>query len=286
MKVASFVMMVIMVYIYLLVLGLCFGSFVNAWVWRLRQQEDKVLSKKQEQALSVLHGRSMCIHCKHTLAWYDLLPVVSWLSLGGRCRYCRKPISLQYPLVEVCTAALFIVSYVTWPNSLQSSVSSLQFILWLVFVVCFMALIVYDMRWMLLPNKIVYPLVGLAIVYAGLNVAVADHVWVTIGSALGGLLAIGGLFWLLFQVSGGRWIGGGDVKLSFALGLLAGGPVLALLIVFVASVLGTVVALPQLAGRRLKTASKIPFGPFLIMATVIVVLAGQQMVDWYLGFMA
>src|SRR5262245_41082320 len=100
----------------LTVFGLCWGSFVNAFVWRLHELEtNKRLSKSQKKKLSILHGRSMCPDCHNELAWYDLLPVVSWLSLKGKCRYCGKPISWQYPFVEALTAALFVLSYVFWP---------------------------------------------------------------------------------------------------------------------------------------------------------------------------
>src|SRR5690606_19684146 len=103
----------------LVILGLCLGSFVNALVFRLHMQmkaSEKHRGKKVQKAkLSIVSGRSMCVHCHHELAWYDLIPVLSWLTLGGKCRYCHKPIAWQYPLVELATAALFALSYVYWP---------------------------------------------------------------------------------------------------------------------------------------------------------------------------
>ena len=99
----------------LIVFGLCLGSFVNALVWRLREQERQLEKKKPNKKylveLSIAKGRSMCPDCHHTLASKDLIPVLSWLSVGGKCRYCRKSISTQYPLVELATAALFVLSY-------------------------------------------------------------------------------------------------------------------------------------------------------------------------------
>ena len=94
-------------------LGLCAGSFVNALVWRLHEQKR---SKKADKKLSILNGRSMCVHCRHELTWYDLIPLFSWLLLRGKCRYCKKPISWQYPIVELATAAVFVLSYIFWPN--------------------------------------------------------------------------------------------------------------------------------------------------------------------------
>lgn len=271
-----------MLIVTLIILGMCFGSFVNALVWRMHQQgvpkKKRVASDKE---LSIFRGRSMCPHCKHTLAWYDLLPVLSWLSLRGKCRYCHKTISWQYPLVEVTTAALFATSYAFWAMNLSSFVSYALFSIWLAALVTFMALIVYDIRWMLLPNKIVFPLIGLGVASAILRTVASNEPLATALMALGGLAVAGGIFYVLFQISNGAWIGGGDVKLGFAIGLLLGSPFLAFLMLFVASVLGLVVAAPSILLKKSKIGSKIPFGPFLIAATVIVMLFGQQIVDWY-----
>ena len=97
----------------LAVLGLVFGSFVNAFAWRLHEQESLLEKKKKPSAkqlakLSIVKGRSMCPECKHELAAKDLIPVFSWITLKGKCRYCGKPISWQYPAVELATALLFV----------------------------------------------------------------------------------------------------------------------------------------------------------------------------------
>lgn len=267
----------------IILLGLCFGSFVNAFVWRLHEQETKKkLSKKQKDELSVLHGRSMCVYCRHELAWYDLLPVASWLSLGGKCRYCRRSISWQYPAVELLTAGLFILSYAAWPYGFYEPAGVVLFALWLVFIVGFMALAVYDIRWMLLPNRMVYPLIWLAVVQVGIRAVLdADTAGAIAGAALG-FLAIGGLFYLLFQLSDGTWIGGGDVKLAFMIGPLVGSGVLSMMVIFLASILGTLVSLPFLAQKSLKASSRIPFGPFLLTATIVVYLFGGRILDWYM----
>src|SRR5580700_9634934 len=113
-----------MIIVVLAVLGLCLGSFVNALVWRLHEQSNpkqKTKNKKQKakqlsaNELSILRGRSMCPDCHHQLAAKDLVPVISWLDLRGKCRYCHRPISIQYPLVELATAGLFVFSYFFWP---------------------------------------------------------------------------------------------------------------------------------------------------------------------------
>ncbi|HET7320070.1 MAG TPA: prepilin peptidase [Candidatus Saccharimonadales bacterium] len=257
-----------MVIAVLVVLGLCFGSFVNAFVWRLHERRDWV------------HERSECVHCHHELAAKDLVPVLSWLWLGGRCRYCHKPISAQYPLVEATTAGLFIVSYAFWPYLLLGG-QWVVFGLWLIILTGLLALFVYDLRWMLLPNKLVFPLTVLALV---MQAALLATDWKGLAQALTVTLAVaigGGIFYILFQVSDGKWIGGGDVKLGFLLGLLAGTPAKSLLVIFLAALVGSVVSLPLLANKKLGRKSSIPFGPFLIIGGIITVLFGNHIIDWY-----
>ena len=144
----------------------------------------------------------------------------------------------------------------------------------------FVALTVYDLRWLLLPNKVVFPLVVVAAAEV-IIVAVAQHsisdLW---GPALGALI-ISGLFYILFQVSAGKWIGGGDVKLAVVLGLLAGTPLKALLLIFLSSLIGTVVSVPLAMKTKRNLQMRVPFGPFLLAATVLVVLFGSRIVDWY-----
>jgi prepilin signal peptidase PulO-like enzyme (type II secretory pathway) len=269
----------------LFILGLTFGSFINALVWRMHEQAEqtgKKASKKHTQylkELSITKGRSMCPDCHHQLAARDLVPVFSWLALGGKCRYCRQPISPQYPLVELLTAALFVFSYVFWPSAFHGA-GLLEFILWLVFLVGFVALAVYDLKWFLLPNRIVYPLLGLAILQV-LAVVIFYHGGLhLLLSSVWGALVGGGLFYALFQISGGKWIGGGDVKLGSLLGILVGGPLAAGLLLFTASLAGTVFALPLMAAGKVKRTTLVPFGPFLLLAALIVRLFGASVITW------
>jgi prepilin signal peptidase PulO-like enzyme (type II secretory pathway) len=248
-----------MVIFWLVILGLAFGSFINALVWRFHEQSQR---KKPKPELSVLKGRSMCPSCKHTLAAKDLVPIISWLSLRGKCRYCKKPVSWQYPFVELLTATLYVLSYAFWPYGWGVAGISL-FIGWLIVLVGLIALAVYDIKWMLLPNKIVFPLLGVWSLVL-LVVAIASHDVNVIWSAVLGLVFCGGVFWVLFQFSDGRWIGGGDVKLGFLLGLIVGGPFPALMVIFLSSVLGTIAALPMIIKGSATTSSRIPYGPFLI----------------------
>jgi prepilin signal peptidase PulO-like enzyme (type II secretory pathway) len=269
---------------YLFVLGLCLGSFVNALVWRIHEQSSVKSKKKHNKAylkdLSIRNGRSMCPHCKHQLSAGDLVPLFSWIWLRGKCRYCRKPISWQYPLVELLTGIIFILSYIYWPETL-GGVQIGIFVLWLVLVVGLIALLVYDFKWYLLPNRLVYPLSAVAGSIALLRIITNDS---PVNALINTLLAVvvgGGIFYLLFQISGGKWIGGGDVKLGWLLGLAVGTPVMSLLFIFLAAVGGTLLTLPLLVTKRVNRSSLIPFGPFLIAGAVIAVLFGSSIVHWY-----
>lgn len=274
-----------MIILVLTIYGFCLGSFVNALVWRVHEQsvqsDKKKPSQKLLRELSITKGRSMCPQCHHTLKAIDLIPVVSWLSLRGRCRYCQHSISWQYPLVELATAALFVVSYKFWPSPLATASQISVLVLWLVIVVGFMALTVYDARWMLLPNRIIYPLwvVGaIQVVIVVLSSATPVRTVLTIAS---GTLVGGGIFLLLFYISHEKWIGYGDVRLGWLFGALVGSAGMSLMVIFLASLLGCLFAVPSLLSKRLKGSSEIPFGPFLISATFIVRLFGADIFRWY-----
>lgn len=268
----------------LIVFGLCLGSFVNALVWRLREQELQAAKKKPNAEyvakLSITKGRSMCPHCKHELAATDLIPVFSWVWLRGKCHYCRKAISAEYPLVELGTASAFVASYIWWPTEITGT-EWVQFVVWLGALVALMALLVYDVHYKLLPDRIMALLGALGGVYVVVAITQAAE---PLQQLLATILAVavgGGIFYVLFQVSDGKWIGGGDVKLGWVIGLFVGSPALSFLVIFVASLLGTAASLPLLVSKRLSRASTIPFGPYLIIATVIALLFGQAILDWY-----
>lgn len=256
--------------IVLLLIGLCFGSFINALVWRLRNKRDMV------------RERSECTHCHHMLAWYDLLPVVSWLMLGGKCRYCHKSID-DSPIVELVTSGLFVLSYIAWPFEWTEH-SWIAFGLWLAAVVMLVALAVYDLKWYLLPNRLVYPLVGLGVVLSYVRFTLLEQQSVSgwLVTALGGILVIAGIYWALFHISQGRWVGYGDVRLSVFIGVVLGWQG-ALLCLFLANLIGCVIILPALLAKKLHAKSKIPFGPFLIAACIIVFLWGPVIINWYIS---
>jgi prepilin signal peptidase PulO-like enzyme (type II secretory pathway) len=275
-----------------ILLGLTCGSFINALVWRLRQQQENrdqaVESRKSKkrakklqtpdslQALSIVHGRSMCPNCRHPLAWYDLLPLASWLALSGRCRHCRKPISVQYPLVELATGVLF--GGVWWLYE-RHELSSLGVAFWLVFTVLLVALSIYDLRWMILPNRLMHPLLLCGLAYVVLAVAL-DLSEVPFRDSIFGVMALGGGFAALYYASSGRWLGGGDVKLAAWMGMILGWQ-LGWLAIFLGSLLGSTIFISLAPFKRWDTRRKIPFGPLLILGVYVSLLFGEPLLENY-----
>lgn len=266
-----------MVFVVLAALGLIFGSFVNALVWRLYQQE-RVKGKN----LSILNGRSQCPNCHHELAAKDLVPVLSWLVLRGCCRYCRRPISPQYPIVELAMAVVFVTLYAYWPGGVYGVGAWVLLITSMVASVGLLALLVYDLRWMLLPNKILYP--TLMVAAAGRLIYIftfEPRIWHALLVWLLSVLVASGLFWAIFMVSRGQWIGYGDVRLGLITGTLLASPANSFLMIFLAAVLGSLAAAPSLLAGKSHLTSRLPFGPFLIVATWMILLAGDGIIDRY-----
>lgn len=248
-------------------LGAAMGSFVGALVWRLRTGRD------------FIRDRSQCEHCHRKLAPYDLVPIFSWLWLRGRCRYCKKPIGITPLLLEVALAALFAVSYVFWPQGFDDPLAVASFAVWLAYLVLLAALFVYDTKWLLLPDKLVFVLIGLALIDAVFRVSLSgdnylQHIFL-------GVVPIAGLYGLLYFISKGKWVGFGDVKLGLFIGAVLGWQK-ALLVLILANVLGFLFVVPGLLAKKLNRTSKVPFGPFLIIAFVIAGLWGDALITWYL----
>lgn len=250
-------MLEVMIAFLLFIYGLIIGSFLNALVWRLRKKRDWVKE------------RSECTHCHHVLAAKDLVPVLSWVMLRGKCRYCHKKID-DSPLSELGLGLLFAGSYLWWPYTFSTPAGIGLFILWLVILAVFMVLCIYDFKWFLLPDTFTYGLIPLALIFVILRTLVS-HDYSILNSLVGGAVLFG-IFYALYQFSKGKWIGGGDVKIAFPLGLLAGSFGAAFVLIFVSSLLGTIFALPLIIKKKQIAHLTVPYGPFLILATVLTVL--------------
>lgn len=288
----------VLVYVALVLLGVCFGSFAAATVWRLRARQlqgDKDAKEPYDHAeyshLKKLLGkkttddRSQCLHCGYKLRFFDLIPVLSWVGLRGKCRNCKQFIGWFELVMELGVAAYFVLSYIFWPFALQAPLEYTHFGLWLVAGVIMAVLFAYDYKWLLLPDRYSF---ALAVVGVGIATTIAlstaDPVG-TIIQASGAVAVIAGLYGVLYAVSKGRWVGFGDVKLGIGLGLLLVDWQLALLTVFLANLLGCLAIIPALATKKIQRTTAVPFGPFLILGAVLAGLFGKHIIDWYLGFL-
>jgi len=216
-------------FIILFIFGVCIGSFLNVLIWRLND----------EKAPKFWQGRSICPHCRHKLSWFDNLPLLSFIVLWGKCRYCHKRISWRYPLVELLTA---IVTIIIGANVLS-----------LVIAYCFILIFFSDWIYGLIPDEATVVLVVVGLLFYWNN-------WLT------GLLSLLTLL-SLFIVTRGRGIGFGDVKLIFPLGLLLGFPKI-LIMFYVTSIIGGLYALGLLLLKRRRFGETIALGPFLIIGTI------------------
>ena len=280
-------------YILAVLLGLLFGSFAGASVWRLRARQlvaDKKAGEHVNNAeyrrlhpltkSTIKNDRSRCLECGHTLAWYDLLPLLSWVSTRGTCRYCKKKIGYFEPLIEISTAIIFITITHAW---LTSDFVMQPYILaiWLSVAVMFVILFVYDAKWFILPDSIVFPLIGLSFVLLGIALASSQEPGVLLASTVGAVLILSGIYFVLWVVSKGQWIGFGDVKLGLALGLLLMDWKLAFLALFLANLIGTLIVIPGLISKKMTRKTQVPFGPLLIAGFAIAALVGPQILSLY-----
>ena len=283
------------IYIALTLFGAALGSFAAATVWRIRARQlvaDKAAGedydKKEYKRLkkiiaSPLEDHSQCLHCSYKLKWYDLIPIISWLSLKGRCRNCRKPIGWFEFLMEIGVAAFFVLSYAFWPGGVETSFDIAHFVLWLIAGVIMAILFAYDLKWFLLPDKlnIALAVVGAAIV--GVKIAETGEVAATLLSALGSVAILSGLYAFLYFASRGRWVGFGDVKLGIGLALILVDWQLALTALFLANFIGCLIVIPLLATKKLARNSHVPFGPLLIAGTIAAWFVGWAVLNWYIS---
>lgn len=218
------------------ILGVCFGSFGNVLIYRLSKNV-------------TLRGRSRCGHCKHTLSAADLVPVLSYIVLGGKCRYCKKSVSMQYPLVEAISGALFIAAYVAYPFEPVMALL-ISFVYWLFFLIA-----VFDLRTSTIPDALSIPVIVLAVISQGI------HGQFPVLAMLVGVLFFG----LQWAVSKGAWVGTGDIFLAAGIGAFLGTPFLMCAALFFAYIFGAVVASYLLVTGVVSRKAHIPFGPFLVL---------------------
>mgnify|MGYP001179498328 FL=1 len=267
------------------ILGLCIGSFLNVIILRFPKEEK-------------ISGRSYCPHCKKTLAWYDLIPVLSFITLKGKCRYCKKPISWQYPIVELVTGILFAATfYLTigaggflLGNLIPGEIITLlpELLFHLFFASLLIIIFTTDFKYMMVPDTVVFSGIGGSFAYQ-LFQNLKLHSWnffdiwglksdmcLSIFSGLGA-----GLFFLLLVlVTKGKGMGIGDIKIAIFMGLYLSWPKIAVAIC-ISFISGAIIGLVLIGTRKKGLKSEIPFACFLVPATFISLWFGDFFINWY-----
>lgn len=244
----------------LVVAGLCVGSFLNVCIHRL------------PRGGSLLRPPSRCPGCEYELRWYDNIPVISYALLRGRCRQCRARISLRYPIVELLTAAVFVLHYAVFGWTALMVVR-------LLFACALIVLFAIDLEHQILPNVITLP--GLA---AGLVFSLVFPPGV-LDAVLGALIG-GGVLWLIgeayYRFAGQEGMGGGDVKMLAMVGAFLGWK-LVLVTLILSSIAGSLFGLLVILSKRGSLKQALPYGTFLALGALLASLVGERIVDWYVG---
>ena len=252
-----------MYYIIIFFLGLALGSFLNSWIWRTREN------------IKIGSGRSMCPVCMRQLTWQENIPVFSYLFLRGRCRTCKNLIPKHFIFVEIATPLIFML--VAWVNLNSPALVPALFFRDIIFTILLIIIFVYDWLYQEILPEVVW--VG---ALAGLFFNFYLHA--NLMGMFAGLLVAGGFFWLQFAVSGGKWIGGGDVRMGAMMGIWLGWPAV-LVALFLAYISGAFVGLGLIALGKKHLSSAVPFGTYLATATFVTLLWGNQIINWYMGLL-
>lgn len=307
---------------YLLIIGFILGTVLGSFVKALA---DRSLTNKASLSLrdKSFWGRSYCPKCQHKLAWYDLLPVISFSLLAGKCRYCRKKINNEYLLVEVVMGVLIAYLFVQSSDNFNflilnfKSILNVQILIFLselvlkiFFITVLAILFLTDLKKMFIPDRIVLPsiMIGIALglitiltkigyLYFYLSQTVVGrlllppkseyfqrHALIIAEPLLLSLLtgfAIGAFFYSLILITRGKGMGGGDVKLGAFLGIMLGFPS-ALFALIISFLTGAVFSIGLILTGKKHFGQTIPFGPFLVLGSLIMLFWGSQIIDWYL----
>ncbi|MDO8576951.1 MAG: prepilin peptidase [Candidatus Daviesbacteria bacterium] len=289
-------------------IGIILGSFVKALA-------DRSIIRKS------FWGRSYCPKCRHKLAWYDLVPILSFISLKGKCRYCHKKIGIEYVLVEVGMGILigflfwqtpFVIarSEATWQSVFQSLILLADLLSKTFFITVLAILFLTDLKKMLIPDRIIVPgiifgvilnlataVLNIVYLYYALSQTVIGrlllppksdyfqrHVLLIVQPFFWSFLtgaAIGGFFLSLIILTRGKGMGGGDVKLGAFMGVMLGFPQ-ALFALVLSFLTGAVFSIGLILLRKKHFGQTIPFGPFLSLGSLIMIFWGREIINWYL----
>ena len=257
--------------------GAILGSFGCCQVWRIRKG-DKT-------------KRSHCMNCDYQLKWYDNVPILSWLLLGGKCRKCRKKIGVTELMAELISGAVFALSYLLWPGGLDfaSGVSptvGLKFALFLMLLACFVILFIYDLKWKEMPTLVLWVATGIGVAFCAVNL-LNEHFagdgldWGDWSNLIGAIGILPGFYFLMYVMSREKWVGGGDWILCLPLAMCLSNVWLAAFVLFGSNMIGVSVMLPMMArANKKKKQRQIPFGPFLITAFLIVFFCQNVLIEF------
>jgi len=254
-----------LIHLFIFIIGLCVGSFLNVCIYRLPRNQ------------SILYPSSHCPNCQNSIKWYDNIPLLSYFLLKARCRNCHTPISARYPLVEILTGILFLLSFLGHPISL-TFLSSLLFSKDLIFVSLLLPIFFIDLENQIIPNSLSYTIIVAGLILGGLTGSLLPNL---IGAGIGGGLFLAihllGSFFLKEEA-----MGMGDIKLAAGIGAFLGWKI-GLICFFISFLLGAVIVIILLLTHLKKRKDRIPFAPFLVGAALISLFLGDKLLYFYLN---
>ena len=255
----------VVAYIMASVVGLCVGSFLNVVIYRVPNK------------MSLAFPPSHCTSCDYTLKWYDNIPVLSYIMLGGKCRGCKSRISPRYMLVEIFNALLWVLSVLMfWEIEVKAIIYTCMAVVVSSVLICIFFI---DLEHMIIYNRFTFTVAVCGLVAAGLNTTRwYDHL---IGAAAGAIVFLAIYFGSILIIKR-EGLGFGDVKLAAAAGLLLGWQKF-LLAMLIASVVGSIVLLVLRAVRKDEQGREYPFAPFIVAGMLFALFFGDPVINWYLG---
>ena len=245
------------------ILGLIIGSFLNVCIFRIPLKQ------------SIAFPSSHCFHCHHTLGGLDLIPLLSFIFLKGKCRYCGEKISIQYPMIELTNGVLYLLLFLKFGLSYS-------FIFYALFSSLLLVISMIDFKTGIIPNKLIIFGILLGSIYLMMN-WIINRSFLIIKDGILGFLAGALMIFAIIVISRGG-MGAGDMKLMGVIGLFLGlkGVVLSLFLgILVGGIIGAVLLMTKIKDRK----SAIPFGPFLALGTFVSLYWGEQIINWYLSLL-
>lgn len=254
----------------LFIFGAGVGSFTSVVIYRLNAGKRGILT-----------GKSQCIQCETELKPLDLIPIISYLTLRGKCRYCSKEISYMYPLLEIMTGAIFALLYLKFPFFSESLSFSGNFLgLYLLYAFYTFILIFtffFDLHYLKVSDEILLPAILI-----GLIATVATPLTPHFFDALIGIAIPVAFFGLQILVSRGTWVGLGDLRVGAFMGVILGWK-LVIVALFLSYLIGSVVSILIAMRKKKFFGVRIPFAPFLVIGTFLTIFFGEEILEWYLG---